>query len=256
MQYIAYLILILNLLRPLSYICIHIVNTFVYELLNDFTCRCVWWLIPTFIYTLNKFSIHLFVAMRTRLSLRKGIKWSLSLKIGFALMTSDVLLLLFTPFNILMFGTMQYVNKRCVWTPTHWQNISVVGAWTVISDFTISLYCLFVFILPLRKLIQFERDVTNITKRTSTQQNGQEKVQSKATKNEIELMVQRIMFYSTIMLVTTMASYVVFIMHFSFGRMLFMHIHYTTLLICFSFLFLISSICCCFGLDVECVLCG
>jgi len=145
--------------------------------------------------------------MRTRLSLRKSQKWSLSLKIGFALMTSDILLLLFTPINILYFGTMQYVQNKCIWTATHWNNINVVGAWTVISDFIISLYCLFVFILPLRKLIEFEQEATKCTT-TETEQKGQ---------SNIQLMVQRIMIYSTIMLVTTMASYIVFIANFSLG---------------------------------------
>ena len=243
MQYIAYVILVLNLLRPLSTIIIQTTNAFAFDLLNDFTCRCVWWLIPTMIYTLNKFAIHLFIVMRTRLSLRKGKRCSISLKIGVSLMMSDVLLLLFTPVNILCFGTMQYVGSKCIWTATHWNNINLVGAWTVVSDFIISLYCLFIFILPLRKLIEFERNAARTTQKEQTTQDS---------KNNIQAMVERIIFYSTIMLVTTMASYIVFIAHFALGCMFISTSHTCPC----HHLYVLFSVCGCFGLDAECILCG
>lgn len=218
MQNIALMILILNFLRPLSYLIIESTNHYICPWINDSTCRYVYWLIPSMIYTFNKFFIHLFITLRTRLSRSKAQKWSLSLKIAFCLMISDILLILFTPVNILAFGKMRYIENICTWTSDiSWDSIAFVNTWTVISDFIISLYCLFVFILPLRKLVSFEKD-------------------QKAQNSNIQKMVLRVMIYSSIMLLTTMVLYGVFLAHFSVGCM-------TMFFICtFTYIYTVFSV--------------
>lgn len=97
-----------------------------------------------------RFGIHLFVAMRSRLSSTNEAP-SIWFKIGLALISTDIGLVL-SPWIITLHESI-YINNICVikmYDP-------ILSCWVLFSDVIIGIFCLFIFVLPIREVLKYEK---------------------------------------------------------------------------------------------------
>ena len=135
---------------------------------------------------IGRYQIHLFVATRCRLSSHK-MKLSIWMKIGFIMLISDFLLVLsvwlYEPQIVPI-----YNGSTCI--------VSVYSllfiCWVLANDIIISIYCMVVFVLPLKKIIMADREVKS--------EEAQYNTKAGVTKPEksMESLVKRIMFCAII----------------------------------------------------------
>eukprot|EP01084_Bolivina_argentea_P058170 106223_1 len=135
--------------------------------------------------SLSKLALHLFVTMRSQITLNES--HSIWFKVGLIMIFSDVLYLLYAISGL---PTLIVSQENTICKPSHISKSLFI--WFGINDFIIGLYCLFVFIMPLRKYIALEDTETN---NTTTHNKNQ---------SELKPLVTKIMIFSSIALISTM----------------------------------------------------
>jgi len=155
---------------------------------------------------LASFCVHLFIAMRSRLSCMDLKNPSIWFKFGLLLISTDLVLMLF-PFIQRPLWT-QYRDNTCMITHIN----PLLLLWIVLSDIIIGTYCLLAFVLPLREHIDYEKSITSrqlgrgypsnsmITTSGSGSTSGSVSVRNQKS---IQSLVRKIMLYSTLMILST-----------------------------------------------------
>eukprot|EP01084_Bolivina_argentea_P197182 337943_1 len=175
---ISYLICIAYILETLIFsqtFTIHLITPF----LTNNICNAIYRISSTF-SLLGRFGVHLFVAVRCRLAShrRKLNIWS---KIGLTLILSDLFIMLsvwiYSPQIVSTFN-----GQSCII-----YSYSIIYVfWVIGNDIIISVYCLIVFVCPLRKAMHQSTD-------PETDDNT-------AQNNSIDKLIKRVVFCSSISL--------------------------------------------------------
>eukprot|EP00483_Globobulimina_turgida_P001937 UN01939 len=143
-----------------------------------------------------KLSLHLFVAVRSQIV--RNETSSIWFKIGLVMIMSDVLYILYILSGIPIIISAQN-EVLCALTEV---SLSVY-IWFAMNDFVIGCYCLFAFIVPLRKYVLLEGDGEEYTVTKDAE------IQKTNNNSELKTLITRIMIYSSIALVSTMITTVV-----------------------------------------------
>ena len=152
--------------------------------LNHDRCKYVV-LTITEIYIINKFAIHLFVVLRSRLTETEKNK-SIWHTLGLFMVGTDILFMIYVMSGIPRFDAIWSEHGHCITDA----DISI-HIWFVGSDFVIGLYFLIVFIYPLRKYMKIE------------QEHQQENKSVYKYRVSLANIARRIIIFSTLMLATT-----------------------------------------------------
>jgi len=161
---------------------------------------CVFAVKMTMILTgVSRFAMHSFVFQRTKI--HKDSISTIWHKIGAALLVSDVLFVLAGMIGIPAIDG--YTNGEvCFVGPG---TSIVIFVWFAVNDVVIGVYCMLVFVLPLRKLIKVERELERVSSSVEyyTHNNGKHEI---AQKRSMESVARRILIFSAIALMTSVMS--------------------------------------------------
>ena len=191
LKYISYIVLISYLLRS----CLDTSTSTIDSLsttnhLNNVSCNAILRISNT-MGLIGRFGIHLFVAVRCRLSSYKK-QLTIWMKIGFLMLASDVFIILsvwvYYPSIVPI-----HDGTSCVIESYHW----IYVFWVIGNDIIISLYCVLVFVWPLRKIISAERQAREEEITASDVENGKLN-RKRAGERTMEDFVKRIIFCSIV----------------------------------------------------------
>ena len=193
---VSYAIMAANTGRFLFMTSITTVNAFT-PYLNDTNCYYIKRM-QFSIIILSRLFVHLFVAMRSRLSTtHTKSKWY---KLGLWFLILDILLFLFAVSPVPQF-TVQEIDGVCITVTLP----KVIMLWLLFNDIFIGLYSLFAFVLPLRRLINT---------------NDKENVE------DLAFMVKKIITFSSIALFITVLMIMVTIAFISAASMYYVYFHF------------------------------
>ena len=198
LKYISFMVLIAYLLRGFIHVLFPTINLGT-NYLNTPICNAILRISNT-MGLLARFGIHLFVAVRCRLS---SYKKQLNIwgKFGFIMLSSDLLITL---------SVWVYYPQI---VPVHDGTSCVIQSysllyvfWIILNDIIISLYCVVVFVWPLRRIIAAERAardeeviaVTIADNEKNVNVDNSNKQKSKSTERSMEDFVKRVMFCSIV----------------------------------------------------------
>eukprot|EP01083_Nonionella_stella_P178187 628789_1 len=180
LSHVSYMIIISSLFTPTLSIITRISDGY-YHFVDGTICNIIanTDLISALI---SHFGIHLFIAMRSRMSSVDIDNPSIFFKLGLILVSTDILLILY-PFLFTVIQT-AHMDGSCIITS---KSLFFI-LWIIIQDSVIGVYSLCVFVIPLRKLITWEQH------------------HSKSTRTDLQSLVCKVIICSSIMIFWTMIS--------------------------------------------------
>ena len=138
-----------------------IVNYSIYQFLSDDTCTYILHFDIT-LSVICHFGIHFFVVLRSRLTVTDVTPGTNKYyKLGMLLISTDLGLMVYPWFKY----TLDTTYKHGVCLIVHTKESLII--WTLISDVFIGIYCLLIFVIPLKKHLEWENKM-NTTQRKAT----------------------------------------------------------------------------------------
>ena len=208
LKHLSYLIIICALSRALLNLSKLVIHEFIADYLNPSVCSYLESINFEF-GLISQFCVHLFIAMRSRLSSTDINHPSIWFKIGLLLIFTDLGLIIF-PFILRNALKIEYSENNCFVTYIN----PMLILWILLSDIIIGTYSLSVFVIPLRKHIQYERQISPSPRRKGSandENNNPEQGHNRNNKSNaiihdqksLEQLVIKILIYSTLMIIST-----------------------------------------------------
>ena len=207
LKHISYLVLSCGLISSFFH-----VSTRIIHIIHPFLTNSICFYINHVDITLTllaHFAIHLFVALRSRLCVTDIASKNISIfyKTGLILITTDIGLIIYPWFTNTISCQFDKDNGICI----IWHRKESLIIWTVISDVTIGIYSLIVFVIPLRKHLQWEQSTKESIVVSNNASVAGSKFPSPSAKDDMSLtkLVYKVLIYSTIMIITSIILMVI-----------------------------------------------